>query len=387
MSEAFETKLDELVNRLRKRGYYEDGQVHYWSEEDLAEYRKSLHSEITSTARSCVDINETDLDDELMRILQLRWDEDVNAELQFLFMRDHSIEVYGDYNQPGKVSEVKLDFSPEEWSDVLDKYGEWLPYCCANISRVRDVLTSAKREGGVVGSDELYEAAYLIREHDEGCPTSGPMARIVEIESLVRPHMVSQRAPVSLSLERPEDCVAAASRALYAMDTEQLFSSLDRPPKREEYRDEKGFQRAVRSNEERQFTHKMFRTISLAKIIPALKGIWDKIDELDLGPIEGWAIMKEDGTVAETRSGLAIYIDLERCQEVLQMWARDLEEQKANDEKFHSDKDDRTTEQKARREAFLRSFVINQVRITKEKGLEVVGSADCSGIVDQLMEN
>lgn len=48
------------------------------------------------------------------------------------------------------MTELKLDLTDEEWMSVLDMEREGLPYCCANISALRDELLSIARYGGTV---------------------------------------------------------------------------------------------------------------------------------------------------------------------------------------------------------------------------------------------
>lgn len=68
------------------------------------------------------------------------------------------------------------------------------------------------------------------------------------------------------------------------------------------------------------------RALSLARFIPALKLLTEKVEELDLGAVEGWALIdveKGDDAIAENGLGLCIYGDRAEMNRVLAIWRKD----------------------------------------------------------------
>ena len=42
----------------------------------------------------------------------------------------------------------KIELTDSEWMSIIDKDGDGLPACCANVSDLRDTLIDIAREGG-----------------------------------------------------------------------------------------------------------------------------------------------------------------------------------------------------------------------------------------------
>jgi len=95
----------------------------------------------------------------------------------------HGVEIRkNEFGEGDRVRYVRLDWPAEWWADVLNKHGEFLPMCCANLSAIRDNLTTALREGGWIECEDLAECLAYMGGHgwddylqDNGCPMPDPI--------------------------------------------------------------------------------------------------------------------------------------------------------------------------------------------------------------------
>lgn len=66
-----------------------------------------------------------------------------------------------------KVYSILLDFTPEEWVEIVKTEGEHLPSCCAVISNIRDKLINCLRDNGMIRSYELQEIVLALKNHHD----------------------------------------------------------------------------------------------------------------------------------------------------------------------------------------------------------------------------
>jgi hypothetical protein len=101
-----------------------------------------------------------EIEKEHLRLIKLEEGYDDQAQLEYDYAQK-GLTVSADHSQAGKIASVKLDFTSAEWADVLNAEGEHLGACCADISRIRDILQDACRNDHEVDVDKLWEAASL----------------------------------------------------------------------------------------------------------------------------------------------------------------------------------------------------------------------------------
>jgi len=76
----------------------------------------------------------------------------------------------------------KIELTDEEWMSVINQERDGLPYCCANVSNVRDQLIGiARGDGDVLIPDRLRLAmvAY-VGTHDWDEEVTPVMRRVIE---------------------------------------------------------------------------------------------------------------------------------------------------------------------------------------------------------------
>ena len=71
----------------------------------------------------------------------------------------------------------KIELTDEEWMSVISQYRDGLPYCCANVSHLRDVLTGAARgDGEMLIPDRLRLALIAYRGGHDMTPVLSKIA-------------------------------------------------------------------------------------------------------------------------------------------------------------------------------------------------------------------
>ncbi len=185
----------------------------------------------------------------------------------------------------GSLFDIKLDFTPEEWVDLINTEGEYLPICCANISRVRDIIVNAARHEHLVSAEELREAYVLLKDH--GCETiddEHPLDYLMKLWESVKDD-VEKRPLVAKDINDPMEAIDVLFQASGSIAVDDLFR---------------------KSSEDQRYNSLLLRNLELARLIPAIRTLYAKIEELNPGPVEGWGIFKGDD-LARTRYGSAIY--------------------------------------------------------------------------------
>lgn len=66
-----------------------------------------------------------------------------------------------------RIYSVTLDFTPEEWVEIIQTEGEYLPACCAVISGIRDTLIGCLRDNSVIRCGDLFEIVDALKKHHD----------------------------------------------------------------------------------------------------------------------------------------------------------------------------------------------------------------------------
>ncbi len=224
-------------------------------------------------------------------------------------LREMGVELPEPPTNGGKIASMRAPWTAEEWFESVSKEGEWLGPCCATISAMRDILLSAMREGGWLRTQDLARFVELADSHDGFAddlrkqPPENPLGRLVRAWDVAAPHASFQgESSRPVDLKNVNDAVWVISNAATSLSWATLTMS-ENP------------------DAEAKFHSQVGRARALARVIPALKTLSDRIRELDLGPVRGFAIV--DGTTGEpfqTVGGIAVYATREKCEQVLASW-------------------------------------------------------------------
>ena len=185
-----------------------------------------------------------------------------------------------------KIYRVKLEFSDSEWVDLLNKEGEWLGACCADISRIRDILGSAIREDGWVKAQDLGEMVSLLDGHHE-VSQDNPLYKAKNIWDQVKDNVEE-----SYVHSGDPDNLREAFNMLYVASSHLSWEWLS----------------SSNTNTEVCEIYNFYR------VLPAIKLIYEKLASFDK-ELDGYIVCKKDGTPIITRhSGWAFYDTIEKAK-------------------------------------------------------------------------
>lgn len=255
-----------------------------------------------------------------------------------------------------------LPFTSEEWCSLCMREGDdYVGGCCGNMSAAQDIVSDAFRfGGGRINGYDLAKLVELMASHDGGSEgtftgLARPVAEAVERALAKRPtpwemialvwHIakehVAPEVPHAMGkhLSPIENAVHTLGRGLRRISFEDVFKT--------------DIETVARTSQ-----HRASRAILLFKLLPALKIVWERIDELDLGSFEGFALVdknKGQEAVAENSWGLCIFETHEEVDDLLRLWR---EQEKEYEER---------TERSGRIDDRIG---VRRVRVSKERGLE-----------------
>jgi len=226
----------------------------------------------------------------------------------------HGVEIRkNEFGEGDRVRYVRLDWPAEWWADVLNKHGEFLPMCCANLSAIRDNLTTALREGGWIECEDLAECLAYMGGHgwddylqDNGCPMpdpiEDPMLDLIWKWRLVEDVAHLTIRPRPLDPTNLKDAVRAVHGFAWKLWQDALFANgPDACP---------------------NLQNKAERRIVLSRFIPAIRTLYHHLQEKDLGEAEGIALVLRDrpDEPIETIGGPAIYRDMQDAAQAIHHW-------------------------------------------------------------------
>lgn len=231
-----------------------------------------------------------------------------------------------------KFQNVKIPLTPEEWVSLVSKDGaNYIGGCCGNSSGTQDLVCSMFRfESGWVGRN-LVRIAEEVIDHDgdeslfatfhnlfstiekakEKPPgPRDPWAIMAAVWHLMKYHMSDFEVPHSLA-----DHIPPIRKALYILETisraitwEHLFQTPDSMKGPESQR------RSVRA-------------VSLARFLPALEFVRERVNQLDFGEVIGEALIDLEcgpNAIAKNGYGFCIYETKTDIDELLSEWENDV---------------------------------------------------------------
>jgi hypothetical protein len=221
------------------------------------------------------------------------------------------IEVKTSWFEPICVTEVRIDFPEHEglkpseiWVDLFDSEGELLSSCCANISRVRDILIGAARQSGMVATEKLFEIYYLLKDH--GCfeltgePTE-PLEYLKNLWLAVEADTKEQK-PIASNPENLLDAIDIIQKACAHITWSKVFE--DHPMEHTEAGNQ----------------------LELARMLPALRTLNEKLNTLN-AEVEAYAVYSGEDVV-EIRSGYALFKTEETANMLAKVYNEESEDMK-----------------------------------------------------------
>lgn len=215
--------------------------------------------------------------------------------------KSEKIHVSACHNDIGKIASVKLPFKKNEWGDLLNGEGEYLPSCCANISRIRDILQEAIRSDGYCDVEELWEASLLAENHGFKKDDS-PIGRMMKLWDIVKDDArtnreISDNGDIN---NDPQQAIEQLYKCSSIIVWNELFnwdnSSLDQI-----------------------FSRNVTNEGALATLMSCVRTLFFKIQELSVGTVCGYGVFNED-KIGLTKSGIAVYRTEEMANDVCEMW-------------------------------------------------------------------
>lgn len=218
----------------------------------------------------------------------------------------------------GRIREALPPWTPAQWFAVLDREGEVVSSCCAQISAARDSLINAIPDGGWIRAEELARIMYLLDSHDgfEGFATDpdkfvrnnpeSPLNALAILWPQVRLRLTDDDKPQSRGRDTPvADAWRTLSNVSTAMWMQGVFSK--------------------DANSARAKDDKLLCDFCVARALPALQTLWTALPQYFAnGPITAYAVVNRESPeeIATLRRGPAIFHSLEQLQQTAEIWRK-----------------------------------------------------------------
>jgi len=269
---------------------------------------------------------------------------------------------------------VELPLTPKEWCSIAMSEGEnYMGGCCGTMSAVQDKIEYCFRIGsGWIDIGDLAEIFELIKSHGDNysyyiaLKKKGSLDQKVEecrskwenlnvwdkialIWFLTKDYYESE-VPCPDRDDRPEiyNAIGRMSHTFHRLAITHAFEG-DKYIRKE---------REITNQDHANYL------LDLYRVLPDLKMIMEKIKTLDLGPMEGYALVEKEGgtAICSNGYGLCIYKDMTEVKEMFKMWEQTERERKETRNVRYNGKQT------------VRDFIgVRPVRVTFENGLEFTG--------------
>jgi len=248
--------------------------------------------------------------------------------------KPHPIEVF---------QRVLLPLSPVEWlSCCMSDGSNYVGGCCGAMSALQDRLNHIFRfDSGWASGRELAEMAQIIIEHGdfEGfIPWDKTADNFIPVDKLrVNTQYLNPWDKISLCWHLIDGFYSAEvphashpdrtelQRSTYVLGNAMHYLSMCNLFENNPIKAPDSQERANRAT-------------LLARVLPALKLLNDNIDQLDLGPVKGWALIDTNqgpDEVATNGFGYCIYAERTEAETLYQTWVREAEEYEEIERKQH----------------------------------------------------
>jgi hypothetical protein len=235
------------------------------------------------------------------------------------------------------ITDIYIPFTAEEWIDLMSTEGKFLGSCCATISAARDILLKQLRGGRWIRTGELWEFMETIGHHDgfeymlpkdhehysefdeqdwrDHTPEEDPIYRLWQVWDKIKEHVtlkVPYTEPYKPESRYGKHPVHEALALAYSA-THHLYWATSCFGKNRE--DDPAWMK--------QQKHAR-RQLTLARVTPALRTLFEHLDQFDLGDFEGFAVCKKDAPddVLDNSMGQCIFHDEAEAQKMIDQWAK-----------------------------------------------------------------
>jgi len=307
LNREFEERTKILVNRKYERLKAEDFS---FSPISILEIEKEIIEKTNHAAERKFGENpdqkySKEISLEKLRILSIEEKEEDKAQTEFKIRKQFGFKTVADPQQTSKIYRVKLPLNNDQWADILNSEGEYLPSCCVEISYIRDVLANALRDNKYINVEDLNYIASFMSEH-EGYDLEdkiNPVNILIDLNKQLKKYYRNPTNTRSSDINNPKDVM----RELYSIANRISFNDL-----------------IGASDQQQKDIKSVAHLTNLAQLIPVIKTVYEKIKELDIGPLNGWAIMR-DKEIVMTRDGrYAIFLTEETVKEVYEYFLKEV---------------------------------------------------------------
>jgi hypothetical protein len=260
-----------------------------------------------------------------------------------------------------------IPFTAEEWCAIAMRESDhYIGGCCGTTSAAQGYVNAAFQDGGYISGKDLSELADLLAHHDEPvkafCTFNEPKEPIADLveKAVKRWKKIDPWSKIALLWHVTKNFIGPEVPRAYGKHMSELEVAMSTVEDLLRYL---SFERVFKwgrtgESEELDSQGTAQRAVLMAKLLPALKVVYDQIKILDAGPFEGFALIdKEKGpdAVARNGRGLCLFSTREEVDDLLKLWR----EQEAQ------------YEEKTERDGKIDDRIgVRRVRVTTEKGLE-----------------
>lgn len=247
------------------------------------------------------------------------------------------------FDYPAKIDKVRINFSPKVWVDVLNTEGEYLPACCADISRIREILNRTCLDNYFIETEKLWELTTLAKHHGFDKNEKDPISKLIALWETIKEDAKEGNSNWSTGTDDPKSAIEVLNKTSKTIIWNEIFSQSTNDPKQ-------------------QFHYYAGRQRALATLMSAVRTLYFKMKELDAGPVSGWAIWRDDGEIAALDSGIAIFNKKNEAEEFCAIW------NKQSQNSWDKDKSRKLKKRKNKPD----NYVIKPTKISLENGIELI---------------
>lgn len=261
---------------------------------------------------------------------------------------------------------VYLPLTAEMWCSLVMNEGDsYVGGCCGAMSHLQDLVEHVFRfDSGWVPCQKLEEMAgiilnhgdfegkvpwavqepeqlgALVQEYDQNDEAFDPWDRIALCWQLVRDHYAPEPPRAyGAHLSEVEKAVSLLHRGVSYLSWDHFFAKEEPEPQ-----------------------HAGNRLFALARILPPLRTLYHRIEELSPGDFEGFALFDKESEVegveaiATNGRGLCVFPTREAADEMMALWRR-------QEAEYEEERKDKPVDER---------IEVRPVRVSLEKGIELI---------------
>ena len=271
------------------------------------------------------------------------------------------------YQDDSKISNILIPFTPRQWFELCTRDGEcYIGGCCGQTGYLQDILNSWFRDSGWASGKDLWEFCNSMASHDGTEDFDSGYLREHGLKRTIKDYKKYREGMKEWAEEGQIFDPWIILGVIWKLAKDHLY--LERPPRRG--RKLSDLDDAVRviaascqslswagwfkrdGEKEPDAQARSARALMMYRLYPALKTFNERVQEYDMGAVDGFAICipsegDEEDEIATNGFGLCVYETTAKAQKMIDDW-------KSNRE------DD---------EEYIDRLKIRPVRVTVEDGL------------------